>query len=290
MGPGAEHKQSCVSGRNRCFATTTNSFGLSMTTSLFQVTHAATCADVAETPQTYAEKFRFQWNPVWTGAYLDTSLPGRKWMAGQDPGMYTLCWCQNDTEGACESLSDFNVSAGQMTWHGPFRKEVPIVATIGEVLEVELSGVGIRSYSVLSIQQDCGSSEGPWVWVEAVQSSTKFLYNFGHVAEDRLPPGTYSACWCEPSASSWCFAGGGSGDPSCRGLCSLSTWTVQPRWNGSLPKVRLCLGRAQPSPKRLQHPGRERWPDRWSVPLLPPWVGPLVVSDGLLRRARVQTS
>ena len=204
MGPGAQHKQSCLSGASRCFAEATNAFGLSMVTSLFQVTPAATCADVADTPQSFAEKFRFQWNPDWSGAYLDVSLPGRKWLAEQYPGIYNLCWCQNDTEGACESLSDFNVSAGQFTWSGPFKKEVPLLATIGDVFELELSGVGIRSNSVLSIQKDCGGSEGPWVWVDAVQSSTKFLYNFGRVAEDRLPPGTYSACWCEPTPNSAC--------------------------------------------------------------------------------------
>ncbi|CAE7410388.1 unnamed protein product [Symbiodinium natans] len=204
VGPGAQHKQSCLSGASRCFAEATNAFGLSMVTSLFQVTPAATCADVADTPQSFAEKFRFQWNPDWSGAYLDVSLPGRKWLAEQYPGIYNLCWCQNDTEGACESLSDFNVSAGQFTWSGPFKKEVPLLATIGDVFELELSGVGIRSNSVLSIQKDCGGSEGPWVWVDAVQSSTKFLYNFGRVAEDRLPPGTYSACWCEPTPNSAC--------------------------------------------------------------------------------------
>jgi len=205
VGPSALHKQSCMSGARRCYAETTNAFGLSMVTSLFQVTHAATCADMeAETSQSDAEKFRYQWNPDFSGAYLDTSHTGRKWMAEQDPGIYRLCWCQNDTEGACESLSDFNVSAGQLTWSGPFKKEMPMLATIGDVFEVELSGVGIRSNSVLSIQKDCGGSEGPRVWVQAVQSSTKFLYNFGQVAEDILPPGTYSACWCEPTPNSVC--------------------------------------------------------------------------------------
>ena len=157
-----------------------------------------------KTSQSDAEKFRFQWNPDFSGAYLDTSHTGRKWMAEQDPGIYRLCWCQNDTEGACESLSDFNVSAGQLTWSGPFKKEMPMLATIGDVFEVELSGVGIRSNSVLSIQKDCGGSEGPRVWVQAVQSSTKFFYNFGQVAEDILPPGTYSACWCEPTSNTVC--------------------------------------------------------------------------------------
>ena len=204
VGPGSLHKQSCLSGKRLCFATATNSFGLSMVTSLFQVTPATTCADVeADTPQSWAENFRFQWNSHFSGAYLDATLTGRKWMAGRDPGIYRLCWCQNDTEGACESLSDFNVSAGLMTWHGPFKREVPEVATIGEVFKLELSGVGISSNSVLSIQHDCGT-EGPSLSAKATQSSTKFLYNFGQVAEDKLPPGRYRACWCEPVPNSPC--------------------------------------------------------------------------------------
>ncbi|CAE7220678.1 unnamed protein product [Symbiodinium natans] len=171
-----------------------------MLTSLFQVTPAATCSDVeADTLQSWAQNFRFAWYGPSSGAYLDTTLTGRKWMAGRDPGVYNLCWCQNDTEGACESLSDFNVSAGQLTWRGPFKREVPEVATIGEVFELELSGVGITSGGVLSIQQDCGS-EGPMLLANVTRSSTKFLYSFGQVAEDKLPPGRYRACWCQPVA------------------------------------------------------------------------------------------
>ncbi|CAE7628999.1 unnamed protein product [Symbiodinium sp. CCMP2592] len=199
VGPGSLHRQTCTSGQPRCWAETTGAFGLSMETSLIQVTPASTCADVeTDTPESYAENFRFQWNNDFSGAYLPISLAGRKWMAGQDPGLYRLCWCQNDTEGACDSFSDFNVSAGYMTWHGPFKKEMTVVVTIGEVFELELSGVGVRSNSVLSIQQECGGSEGPRVLAEAAQSATKFFYNFGQVVEDKLPPGAYRACWCQP--------------------------------------------------------------------------------------------
>ena len=125
---------------------------------------------------------------------------GRRWLAEQSPGVYKLCWCDNNTAGACESLSDFNVSAGLLSWRGPTKQDPRIVA-LGTNMDFQASGVWMTSASKVRIQKDCADPAGQ-VFYEATARKTigaELFYNFGVLAEDRLPPGKYSLCWCEPA-------------------------------------------------------------------------------------------
>eukprot|EP00439_Symbiodinium_sp_Y106_P087045 s62_g38.t2 len=78
------------------------------------------------------------------------------------------------------------------------------MVTIGEYLELPVSGVWISTHGIVRIQQACGESQAqPSLESESVNSTgSEFFYSFGVLTEDRLPPGTYSLCWCEPEYSS----------------------------------------------------------------------------------------
>ncbi|CAE7262329.1 unnamed protein product, partial [Symbiodinium necroappetens] len=179
-----------------------------LTTSLVQVTIAKTCysADV-ETPESFLESFRFRWNVAWSGLYLHSAgesvVAQQRWLAAQSPGVYTLCWCNNDTAGACESISDFNVSVGHLALRGPNKQETRMV-TIGEDLELPVSGVWISTSGIVRIQPSCGESQAQRSLESesVISTGAEFIYSFGFVTEDQLPPGTYSLCWCEPEYSS----------------------------------------------------------------------------------------
>ena len=205
QGPGPKHKQTCLAGSKACFAQFTDGLDVSAKTSLVQVTPADTCDSVeANTPESFVENFRFRWREEWSGAYLisySTGRINRKWQAAQNPGVYTLCWCNNVTQGACERLQDFNVSAGQLTWRGPFKQEgLPRMVTIGQEFELQVSGVWITTKSMVGIRRHCDeSADASFLEARAAPSGAALSYNFGMIAEDRLPPGRYFACWCQPN-------------------------------------------------------------------------------------------
>ena len=56
---------------------------------------------------------------------------------------YSLCWCENDTVGACESLSDFNVSAGLLTLRGPTKQDTRTAHSEHARMHVCVDGIGV---------------------------------------------------------------------------------------------------------------------------------------------------
>ncbi|CAE7624209.1 unnamed protein product [Symbiodinium sp. CCMP2456] len=128
----------------------------------------------------------------------------RQWISEQNPGVYRLCWCENNTVGACESLSDFNASAGMLTLRGPTKHATSRIATIGEPFTFATSGVWITTQSMMRLQHDCGR-EPDVVMKDAVAevaSGADLSYRFGLISEATTPAGRYKLCWCQPQFQS----------------------------------------------------------------------------------------
>ncbi|CAE7531174.1 AMT1-1 [Symbiodinium sp. CCMP2592] len=162
------------------------------------------CDLVHATPPDFRKHFRTGWQPDLGGVYFTN----RTDMATRDPGIYSLCWCEKSTEGACESLEDYNLSAGGLVLAGPVRERKTIYAQFGEEFTVSVHMVLVTGESQLRLQSSC--TEGAEVYAKAVslerdrwgQVSDEKNFSFGELQEnERMPAGTYKLCWCRVSYS-----------------------------------------------------------------------------------------
>ena len=200
-GPAPDKMHQCVSGQSKCRFSSPGGFGLvSLETSVVQVTTAPTCSAVADTPEIFVENFRFRWNKDWSNPYIhgqDIATVGQ-WISERSPGVYNLCWCENNTDNACESLSDFNVSAGMLSLRGP-NKQTMRTATLGEEFQLTVSGVWMSAKSVMRLQRGCGHGFDAFYEAQAgLTLGSDLSYNFGTLTEARIPAGKYKLCWCQP--------------------------------------------------------------------------------------------
>eukprot|EP00439_Symbiodinium_sp_Y106_P067814 s1492_g11.t1 len=246
IGPDHFQLTTCTLGTPYCEFFLRNSYGVRPQTTMLQVTPLP-CDLVHATPPDFRKHFRTGWQPDLGGVYFTN----RTDMAMRDPGIYSLCWCENrplaeifvcrescpststrlissrddfndgqtdngSTEGACESLEDYNLSAGGLVLAGPVRERKTIHAQFGEEFTVSVHMVLVTGESQLRLQSSC--TEGAEVYAQAVslernrwgEVSDEKNFSFGELQENenlgsdlrrRMPAGAYKLCWCRVSYS-----------------------------------------------------------------------------------------
>jgi len=203
IGPDHFQLTTCTLGTPYCEFFLRNSYGVRPQTTMLQVTPLP-CDLVHATPPDFRKHFRTGWQPDLGGVYFTN----RTDMAMRDPGIYSLCWCENSTEGACESLEDYNLSAGGLVLAGPVRERKTIHAQFGEEFTVSVHMVLVTGESQLRLQSSC--TEGAEVYAQAVslernrwgEVSDEKNFSFGELQEnERMPAGAYKLCWCRVSYS-----------------------------------------------------------------------------------------
>ncbi|CAJ1339372.1 unnamed protein product, partial [Effrenium voratum] len=115
-----------------------------------------------------------------------------------DPGLYELCWCQEnpDTGRNCSDVFEFIVVAGRLQVNGPYRLAEQTF-DVNTALKVSLKGTELTSQDVLWLSEfpDCEGGR---------RMHTDSGYIFRMDAAENSVSGEQTVCWCRPGDQSSC--------------------------------------------------------------------------------------